>query len=218
MTEKLSLDDFLEKQTSASLTNLKATVEAIKDEPDHVKITPWFSTMGCLCSMAIKVSKSAIASVSLTDDTHSCCGKVLRVVEVEFKEGEKISLDDLFTQLAMTAQSKSHSHEVPPRVPEARMSYNQSYLGYGPNPHFLHYPDHQLLGQYGGPHLTTIPPRPRDPYCTGSCADGYDSCISYCTQSDVSAYLTCICICRNAYCYCQNRCNPGRGCFPVRCQ
>jgi hypothetical protein len=101
MPEKMSLDEHLSAQTKQPCI---ATVEVINDSPEFVKVTPWVRGGGCLCSMALRLPKSAIASVSPTGDAHYCCGKALRVVAVEFKEKSTIGLSDLFGQIMHSAQ------------------------------------------------------------------------------------------------------------------
>jgi hypothetical protein len=105
--EKMTLDELLARQDSGG--NL-ATVESITDDPDNVKITPWRQDGGCLCHLALTVPKNTIESVEPTDQRHFCCNKVLYVVELQFKKGGSIALNDLFRQVANRASDE-------PKVP-----------------------------------------------------------------------------------------------------
>lgn len=108
MAEKMSLDELLSHQ---SLLTSVATVEAVEDEENLVKITPWVRGVGCLCNLALKLPKESIASVTPTGDMHFCCGKSLRVVEINFNEGSSISLRDLFAQLMQSAQGQQQQQQ-----------------------------------------------------------------------------------------------------------
>ena len=91
-----SLDELLEVQ---SRQEFKGTIEGIEGKPGAVKITPWVPVAGCLCHMAVVVPREAIIGVMMTEDTHFCCGKTLRVVEVDFADDATIPLQDLFNQI-----------------------------------------------------------------------------------------------------------------------
>lgn len=82
-------------------------MEAVPDKPDQVKMTPWQPQQGCLCHLSLVLPKSAIESVTPTGQKHPCCGKVLLVVEVKFKEGATLELRTIFDQLHSHA---SHPH------------------------------------------------------------------------------------------------------------
>src|SRR5215475_13243705 len=92
----ITLQELLDSQTQQGL---RATLEAVVNEKDQVKITPFLSNGGCQCHMGIKMSKEAIQSLALTGETHHCCGKTLQVVEVQFKKGAGISLSEVLQQL-----------------------------------------------------------------------------------------------------------------------
>jgi hypothetical protein len=55
--------------------------------------------------MALAVPREAINVVTMTENTHFCCGKTLRVVEVEFADDATISLQDLFSQINIAASA-----------------------------------------------------------------------------------------------------------------
>jgi hypothetical protein len=94
--ESLSLDEFLKSQKTVTFL---ATIEEVIDHHDLIKVTPWTPGAGCLCHAALEVPRDAIESVKPTDDTHYCCGKVLRVGEVRFKPGTKVDLEKVFAQV-----------------------------------------------------------------------------------------------------------------------
>lgn len=102
--EQISVDDLLASQSKA---RFNATVEAIEGEPDLVKITPWTATAGCLCHLSMNILKASLMGVTPTENTHLCCGKMLKVVELNFKKGESIKLEDVFGQLSASARDAS---------------------------------------------------------------------------------------------------------------
>src|ERR1051325_3854648 len=116
MERKMSVEEFL--STQATPTSV-ATVEAVENEPELLKLTPWVSGVGCLCQLAVKVPKKAIESVSPTGDTHYCCNKALRVVEVHFRKDSSLPLSDLFAQLMQSAQG-GHAEQSLPFASQAR--------------------------------------------------------------------------------------------------
>ncbi len=105
--EKISVDDLLTGQAKPMFT---ATVETIEGEPDKVKITPWTAAAGCLCHLSINIIKASLIGVTPTGETHVCCGKTLKVVELHFKKDESIRLEDVFGQLSVSASGGASSH------------------------------------------------------------------------------------------------------------
>lgn len=79
----------------------RATIEAIPDDRERVKVTPFIDGLGCLCDQALNLKKDQIESISITDDVHICCGKRILVVEISFKDN---TLTDLFQQLSDPAR------------------------------------------------------------------------------------------------------------------
>ena len=104
--EKITVDDLL---TGQSKQTFRATVEAIESQPSMVKITPWTAASGCLCHLSVQVAKASLEGVTPTGDTHECCGKTLKVVQLHFKEGESIAFEDLFGQLNVHASKTASS-------------------------------------------------------------------------------------------------------------
>ncbi len=102
----LSLNEFLKDQEQSAFV---ATIEELKDRPGEVKLTPWREVAGCLCHAALEVPRDSIESVKPTDNTHYCCGKVLRVGEIRFKKGAKIEIEKVFTQVMQSAGSAAPS-------------------------------------------------------------------------------------------------------------
>ncbi len=105
MSEPLKLDDFLKAQVSL----FTATVELVEGKEGYVKITPFSPGGKCRCNASLVVPKDTIESVSPTGETQSCCGKVLKVVAVQFVEGKTLDLKRFFAQIANPA-SNIHSH------------------------------------------------------------------------------------------------------------
>lgn len=116
----MSLDELLTQQSEITL---RATVEAIKGDADMVELTPYTSGVGCLCHLSINLPRASIKAVSPTGETHLCCGKTLRVVEIYFHEGQHIPLDVLFAQLSAKATQPMHSTHQSPQPTNAAMPY-----------------------------------------------------------------------------------------------
>lgn len=96
MPEALKLDDFLKRQKETN----KVTIETVEGDEKLIKLTPWSKSAGCSCSRSIKLPKEAVKSVSPTGEEHFCCGKMLFVSTVEFKEEHTIKLTDVLNQLS----------------------------------------------------------------------------------------------------------------------
>jgi hypothetical protein len=117
--DPIPIDDFLERQSKP--VRLLVTIEAVSDDDERVKVTPYVAEVGCLCSRALTVRKDVIESVTITDDVHVCCGKRLTVVEVAFADA---TLMDVFQQIATAvlqtmppSPRRSHTAPLPPRPP-----------------------------------------------------------------------------------------------------
>ncbi len=104
MAEKkeIQLEDLLAEQSKVATL---ATVEAVADKPELVRVTPWIPGRGCACRFALTISKRDISKLVLTENRHHCCGKVQRVVEVSFEEGSVLAIADLFADLSSRAAS-----------------------------------------------------------------------------------------------------------------
>ena len=137
----VSVDEFLTQQSDCELF---ATIEPVDDNKDLVKVTPWYPSRGCLCGNGINISKDSIESLHPTGDRHTCCGKVLRVAGVRFKEGATVELSQLFDKIA-----KSTAETAPmPEDSGFTSARRQHRVGAGPRP------DVPLLrGPAGGPRL-----------------------------------------------------------------
>lgn len=107
-TETWTIDELLERQEQAASA---ATIEAVAGKPAVVKVTPWVANAGCLCHLAIEVPKDSIESVTANGQKHHCCGKVLSVVEVKFRERSQMPLSEIFAQLGSKAMAHDdHDH------------------------------------------------------------------------------------------------------------
>jgi hypothetical protein len=109
----ITLEELLSEQ--GKIVTL-ATIEAVPEKADFVKVTPWTFGRGCMCHFALEVPKQAIANVVLTRHGYSCCGKALSVVQVEFKESSVLPIAAVFANLSRLASSDPE----PRRVPTAR--------------------------------------------------------------------------------------------------
>jgi hypothetical protein len=117
--EKLSVDELLANQGKQGA--LRATIEAISDDTERVKVTPFIAGLGCLCDQALNIKKDQIESISTTDDVHICCGKRLLVVEISFKDS---TVADLFQQLSDPARLGA--------IPGSRMPASGNQLPFMP--------------------------------------------------------------------------------------
>lgn len=100
----MSLDDLLKKQERSG----KVTIEAIENQSDRVKVTPFAGgTAGCQCDASVTVPKNAIQSVTDTGEVHYCCGKTLSVVTVVWKEGAALPLTEVLADAAKRGASHS---------------------------------------------------------------------------------------------------------------
>jgi hypothetical protein len=122
-----SIEDFLKEQDNPQEQenhHLLATVEAIEGKGDTVKVTPWTRAAGCLCHLAINIKKASLEGVVVTGDTHVCCGKNIKVVELHFNQGETIGLSDLFQQMEAKAKTREHidNHNHPLQPPYSHPS------------------------------------------------------------------------------------------------
>lgn len=107
--QAISVDELLDVQKN--LLGCPATIESVEGKPGVVKITPWVDGK-CQCRLAIEVPKTSIRQVTPTGETHKCCGKGLRVVEIQFKEGSTISLKDVFSQLCCIAEEEERTYQA----------------------------------------------------------------------------------------------------------
>jgi hypothetical protein len=171
---RIDIEELLKEQDNPALL---ATVEALEGENDSVKVTPWTRAAGCLCHLAINVKKASLEGVSPTLDTHVCCGKTLKVVELHFKKDETIGLSDLFQQM--------HARATNPAPLEDQPSPSSLASGYG-HPH----------QRYQHSHF----PRPVDRFDEPECLTRYFSCIS--DPPPGADYRSWVCECRNMYKVC----------------
>jgi hypothetical protein len=95
---KLSLDNFLEEEKSAS-SDLLVIIESDEQNKNNVTISPW-NKNGCNCSGKFSIVKSLVESIEKTKDTHYCCGGIHTVVKVNFAKGASIEIGDLLEQMA----------------------------------------------------------------------------------------------------------------------
>lgn len=133
--DQLTIDELLGRQSQSD--RLLVTVEALPEDEERVKVTPYVANVGCLCSRALNVQKSAIESVTTTDEVHVCCGKRLLVVEVAFSDATLANIfqqiTDQITDAAQQAASVSRaavgSPPLPPRA-QAYMPYLPPFNAY----------------------------------------------------------------------------------------
>ena len=200
-TKRMSLDTFLEDQSKARFI---ATVEGDKSNPDVVIVTPWVDGKGCLCRLAIKVRKGAIEGVAPTGQSHHCCNKVLKVVEVHFKKGETISLNELFDQLYESASSgHSHDDEQSPRRDfqsaqrffPPQWQHFQSERGFFPSDH----QDFRAGLGFSSPSqpLWFSPWDAWKAYKMEKCRNNLRNCQANCAFEDYP--FTCNCLCENSF-------------------
>jgi hypothetical protein len=192
-TKRMPLDAFLDEQSKAK-AKFVATVEGDESKPDLVTVTPWVAGKGCLCKLAVKVPKSAIETVTPTGQSHHCCNKVLKVVEVHFKDGESISLNELFDQLLESAVS-GHSHQDEPfprqddfqtghrAFPPPRQGFQAGHGGFRPPQSLFWWPWEWWKV-----------------YHTAQCQNNLRNCQANCAFADYPE--TCNCNCENSFRIC----------------
>jgi hypothetical protein len=117
--DAMSLDDFLAEESKPAYT-----LEPVPGDDNILKVTPWVANGGCNCQHAFEVPKQAIRSVKPTGETHPCCGKILRVVEVDFGDA-KVDIAEVFRQLAAPA-AREPERRTPPSMPARRAVEAQS--------------------------------------------------------------------------------------------
>ena len=102
MVEKkdIGLEELLAEQSK--IVTL-ATVEALPEKADFVKVTPWTLGRECTCHLGLEVPKSDIAKVVLTKYGYSCCGNALNVFQVEFPEISVLPTASVFAHLSRLA-------------------------------------------------------------------------------------------------------------------
>lgn len=110
---KQSLEAFLALQARPQIL---ATIEPVPDDAGSVTLTPWQSKIGCLCYLSLRVPRAAIASVTPTGANHACCGKIVRVVEVEFATDHLVSTEQILGQVFEKARSSHPSAEARSRA------------------------------------------------------------------------------------------------------
>jgi hypothetical protein len=106
-TQKFKIDEFLEEQDKAQFL---ATIEPVREDAKLVKITPWRPAGGCMCHASMKIPKEAVVSVSPTGDIHLCCGKSLKVVEVEISEAKTIPVSHVIAQMMSKGEEDAAPH------------------------------------------------------------------------------------------------------------
>jgi hypothetical protein len=196
--ERISVDEVLSDQLK---TSFSATVEAIEGKPDLVKITPWTAASGCLCRLSMNINKSSLEGVSPTGDTHVCCGKTLKVVELHFRKGESIALEDVLGQLN-TSANKAASWQDPVQVEPMEAAGQPAQPippPWGWNPpwlaDFFRHPVHRTPLSAGFSR-------------TAMCEPNYSRCTENCRYS--SNPIQCNCLCRSSYLMCMG--HPGYEC------
>jgi hypothetical protein len=103
---EIHLDELLADQSKVVTL---ATVEAIPDKPEIVSVTPWIPGHGCACQFALTIPKRAIGKLFSTEHRHNCCGKVLKVVEIEFREDSSLSVADIFADRSQQASALANN-------------------------------------------------------------------------------------------------------------
>jgi hypothetical protein len=101
--ERVGIDEFIERQRGRGR---RAVIAEIPADETHVKVTPYAAGADCLCEAALRLPKAAIAAVTITDETHVCCGQATPVVEIEFHDG---LVADIFSQVAESATRRPRS-------------------------------------------------------------------------------------------------------------
>lgn len=99
-----SVTEFLKDQDAGHLV---ATIERVQGEPGMVKVTPWVPNSGCLCHHSITVAEKSFKSVHPTGQSQYCCGKHLKVVEIQFKDDATMNTAEVFGHVARAASEEN---------------------------------------------------------------------------------------------------------------
>lgn len=127
--EPLTLDELLERQESGP-GSLLATVEAVPDRPEHVRVTPFRGDGGCRCSQALVLPRSVVGAVTPTGQEHRCCrGGRLLVVELEVTDP---TVAEILRQLA--------AHDEPGAEPDPRATGSPGGRGWDRGASWAHEP------------------------------------------------------------------------------
>lgn len=191
--QALTIDDLLTRQMEPLFV---ATIEAVDGKPDMVKITPWVASEGCSCYLSLQIPKRSLDGVTPTGDIHFCCGKSLQVVELHFKSGEAVGIDDVMGQLqaaAKKAASPSGGGANPMRAPGPPVPTPPPW-GWGWPP--------GLQGPFGQDHPLRQKVRQTvsDRYPNFLCQSNHDRCMENCFYSfDPDR---CRCSCGSSYARC----------------
>jgi hypothetical protein len=141
--EKMTIDKFLE---AAAAVRFRATLETSAHDAGKVKVTPWTPGGGCHCEAAIEIPKRVIAGLWPTDEVHWCCGKGLRVAEVEFVAEHTDVLHGVFAALLASnhsgperdAVASPHLHSALQGVCQSNCARNEAacFRSAGNNPEY----------------------------------------------------------------------------------
>lgn len=186
MAEKLSVEAFLGMQREAG-ESITAIIEPVANDDSRVKVTPYAPSGGCMCHAALTVLKTAIDSVTVTDESHFCCGERHTVVEVAFADR---TLADVFKQLV--AARSPHTVE---------MSSHRRY-GEAPVQDFPAGSYGAEVGRQRGRQLSAQRgPRIGPPECFWNCLDEWTQCNEWARDESDR------CWCTNYYRACMNSCD-----------
>ncbi len=102
----VTVDEFLRSQVK--ITDL-VTIQNVPTKPGVIRITPYLDdSFGCGCETGLEIPQSMVEAVTPTDQTHHCCGEILRVARVLFREEARLSVADIFAQFSAQARALSH--------------------------------------------------------------------------------------------------------------
>jgi hypothetical protein len=82
--QEISLDQVLDMQEHAGAPHV--TVQRVAGNDEVVRVTPWSAGSPCLCGLSLQIPKAAIEAVTLTGQSHSCCGRLLPVVGLRLSD------------------------------------------------------------------------------------------------------------------------------------
>lgn len=84
--------------TNQAMFSLLASIEYLPDEDNLVKITPLISN-GCSGGHNLTLHKDSIGRIESTDQSFSCCGKILMVKKIYIKADTTIPVKEALNQL-----------------------------------------------------------------------------------------------------------------------
>lgn len=126
--ESISFAELFEQQAKEA-RGLRVTAQPIADDSERVKITPVDSDGNCWCSSSLVIPVASVSALRATEDTATCCGKRLKVVEIEFSDA---ALTAVVSQVHARAAAIAQAAAAAPRDYQPGPGLPAPYSPYSP--------------------------------------------------------------------------------------